>query len=128
MKKIFFIIVWVLLNLHLKVFAQDVPSNFDWWILGWVWDNKQTQFDKIRKWEIHMDDIPLILKWAIDYLMWFAWTIAIIFIILWAYKIALWSLDNDKSKWKEMVVLAISWLVLASLAWVILKVIIDNFS
>ena len=67
-------------------------------------------------------------KWAIDYLMGFAWTIAIIFIILWAYKIALWSLNNDKSKWKEMVVLAISWLILASLAWVILKIIIDNFS
>lgn len=127
MKKIFFIIVWVLLNTQLKVFANDIPTNFDWWILSWVW-TKEEQFDKIRKWNIHIDDIPLFLKWAIDYLMGFAWTIAIIFIILWAYKIALWSLNNDKSKWKEMVVLAISWLILASLAWVILKIIIDNFS
>jgi len=127
MKKIFFIIVWVLLNTQLKVFANDIPANFDWWILSWVW-TKEEQFDKIRKWNIHIDDIPLFLKWAIDYLMGFAWTIAIIFIILWAYKIALWSLNNDKSKWKEMVVLAISWLILASLAWVILKIIIDNFS
>lgn len=127
MKKFFFIIVWVLLNTQLKVFANDIPANFDWWILSWVW-TKEEQFDKIRKWNIHIDDIPLFLKWAIDYLMGFAWTIAIIFIILWAYKIALWSLNNDKSKWKEMVVLAISWLILASLAWVILKIIIDNFS
>lgn len=97
-------------------------SENDAWILSW------TTVEKLRNWDITIDDIPKILSYATDYLMSFAWTIAIIFIIIWAYKLALWSLEWDKSKWRETILLAIWGFILAALSWVILKIIIDNFT
>lgn len=102
----------------------------DAWIFNWgSWEiNWQTIVSKLREWNITTDDIPRLISNATDYLMWIAWTIAIIFIIIWAYKIALWSLEWDKSKWRETILLAIWWFVLAALSWVIMKIIIDNFT
>jgi type IV secretory pathway VirB2 component (pilin) len=57
-----------------------------------------------------------------------AGTIAIIFIIIWAYKILFGSLEQDKTKWKDTIIMALSWFAIASLAWFIIKLIIDNFS
>lgn len=119
MKKIFFTLLGVFLSFNSKVFA-----SWDTWIL-WGWGMTK---EKIRSGDIHTDDIPGIIKWATDYLMWFAATIAIIFIIIWAYKIALWSLEWDKSAGKKTIMLALWGFILASLSWVILKFIIDNFS
>jgi hypothetical protein len=115
-EKLKYIILWILLSYHAKIYATDA------WILWWVTK------EKLRDWDIHVDDIPNILRYAIDYLMWFAWTIAIIFIIIWAYKVALWTLEWDKSKWKETIMYALLWFVLAALSWLIMKLIIDNFS
>lgn len=114
--KIKYLIFWLLLSIHAKIYATDA------WVLGW------TTKEKIRNWDIHTDDIPNILKWAIDYFMWFAWTIALIFVIVWAYRIALWTLEWDKSKWKETIYYALAWFVLAACSWLILKLVIDNFS
>ena len=94
----------------------------DSWLLWWVTEKK------LRNWTITTEDIPKIISSAIDFLMWFAWTIAIIFIIIGWYKIALWSLEQDKTKWKETIFMALSWFALAALAWVIIQMIIDNFS
>lgn len=114
--KIKYLILPILLSLHSKIYALDA------WILGW------TTKTKLRNWDIHTSDIPNIISFAIDFLMWFAATISIIFIIIWAYKLALWSLENDKSKWKETIILALGGFILASISWLILKLIIDNFS
>lgn len=115
MKKISAIIP-LLFSFHSHLYASDA------WVL------KGTTTEKIRTGDIHSEDIPQILKWATDYLMGFAATIAIIFIIIWAYKIALWSLSWDKSDGKKTIFLALWWLVLASVSWLILKLVIDNFS
>lgn len=117
MKKLKYIILWYLLLLNTKSFADD-----DAWVLWW------TTVEKLKTWNIHTDDIPWIVSYAIDFFMGIAWTIAVIFIIIWAYNIAFWSLSWDKSKWKETIFLALAWFVLASLSWVILKLIIDNFA
>jgi len=120
MNKIKYLILPIFFSYQSKIYATDA------WILlwlQWTWVTK-----KIREWDIHADDIPKILSSAVDYLMSFAATISIIFIIIWAYKLALWSLENDKSKWKETILLALGWFILASLSWVILKLVIDNFS
>ena len=122
MTKIKYIIFLYLLSFYNNIFA------FDAWILWGAWTSSWELQEKIRQWNIHIDDIPWILRYAIDYLMWFAWTVAVIFIILWAYKIALWWISNDKSKWKDMIILALSGFALASLSWVILKIVIDNFA
>lgn len=117
MKKIKYIIFWILLSCHANLYAWDTG------VLDGV-----GSVEKIRRGEITSDDIPKILQWATDYLMWFAATIAIIFIIIWSYKIALWSLSWDKSDGKKTIFLALGWFVLASVSWLILKLVIDNFS
>ncbi len=114
--KIKYFIIPLLFSLHSKIYATDAG------ILGWV---DQT---KIRTWDIHTWDIPKIISYAIDYLMWFAATISIIFIIIWAFRISLWWLEWEKSEWKKTIFYALAWLVLSSLSWIIFKLIIDNFS
>lgn len=116
MKHLYFILLWFFLSFHASVYAWDP------WVL------RGTTVEKIRTGDIHSEDIPKILQWSIDYLMGFAATIAIIFIIVWAYKIALWSLEWEKSEWKKTIFLALGGFVLASVSWLILKLIIDNFS
>lgn len=81
----------------------------------------------IKKWDIHIDDIPWVIRYAIDFFMWIAGTIAVIFIIIGAYQILLGSLEQDKTKGKTTVVLALTWFAIASLSWFIVKFILDNF-
>lgn len=116
MKKYFFYIIAFFLS-YLNVFADDA---------GILW-NSISQ-DDLKKWNIHVDDIPKIIKWAIDFWMSIAWTIAVIFIIIWAYQILFWSIEQDKSKWKNTIIMAIVWFAIASLAWFIIRLIIDNLS
>jgi hypothetical protein len=120
MKQLFYTFVWYILSLQLT-FA-------DGWILwNFAWDSAST--DKaLKTWDIHTEDIPIIFKWAIDFMLSIAWTISIIMIIFWAYKILLWSLEQDKSKWKDTIMMALMWFAIASLAWFIIKFIIDNLS
>jgi uncharacterized membrane protein (DUF373 family) len=120
MKKTVFITLWYFFTAQLAL--------ADWWIF---WDFKSSSWETdeaLRNWDIHLDDIPLIMKWAIDFLMWIAWTIAIIFVIVWAYKILFGSLEQDKTKWKDTIIMALGWFAIASLAWFIIKLIIDNLS
>ncbi|MBW7954738.1 hypothetical protein H3C61_02910 [Candidatus Gracilibacteria bacterium] len=116
MNKLKYIFFGILLSNHAKIFAGDAG------ILGGV------DQEKIRKGNIHTDDIPKIISYAIDYLLGFAATISIVFIIIGAYKIAIGSIDGDKSEGKKTIMLAIGGFVLASLSWLILKLVIDNFS
>lgn len=109
--------MWFLLSMHAQMYATD------WGILWWIGDK-----EKLRTGDIHTDDIPKIISYAIDYLMWVAGTISIIFIILGAYKIALGTLEGDKSKGKETIYYALAGFVLVSLSWIIMKFVIDNFS
>lgn len=119
-KQIIYILVW-----YFSVFNT---SFADWWIL-WDFKNDPKETEKaIRNWDIHLEDIPVMIRWAIDFLMTVAWTIAIIFIIVWAYKILFGSLEQDKTKWKDTIIMALLWFALASSAWFIVKLILDNLS
>ena len=73
-------------------------------------------------------NIPMIIKDAIDFFMSLAWTIAVIFVIIWGYKIVFWSLEQDKTKWKDTIFMAIWGFALAALSRVIIKLIVDNLS
>lgn len=115
MKKYFFYILWLLTSIQTS-FASD-----DAWLL---WDSLTTK--QLREWDIHTSDIPWVIKGAINFWMWIAWTIAVIFIILWAFKILFWSLEQDKTKWKDTIIMAIFWFAIASLAWFIIRLVIDN--
>jgi len=99
---------------------------------GILWDFKEWNEEKteeaLRTWDVHLEDIPVMIRNAIDFFITIAWTVAIIFIIVWAYKILFWSLEQDKTKWKDTIIMAIWWFAIASLAWFIIKLIIDNLS
>ena len=116
MKKIFYIIIWLITHLNLT-FADS----------GILWNSISEK--ELREWKIHIDDIPNIIIWITNFLLWIAWTISIIFIILWAYKILLWSaISGDKTEWKNTIIMALTWFAIASLSWFIIKLVIDNFS
>ena len=126
MNKIFYTFIWYILSLQIAL--------ADWGIL---WDfktgtGKQTNTEATEKalknWDIHLEDIPVMMRWAIDLLINIAWTVAIIFVIIWAYKILFGSLEQDKTKWKDTIIMALGWFAIASLAWFIIKIIIDNLS
>jgi hypothetical protein len=122
MKKIIYIIISYITMIQVS-FAED---KWYWWIL---WNFKGDDTEKaLRTWDIHLWDIPIMIRNAIDFFITIAWTVAIIFIIIWAYKILFWSLEQDKTKWKDTIIMAIWWFALASLAWFIIKLIIDNLS
>lgn len=117
MKNIFYTIIWsIFLTKH--TFAE-------WGILWDFWDWETNK--KLRKWEITTDDIPKMMSNIIDFGINIAWTIAIIFIIIWAYKILFGSMQQDKTKWKDTIIMAIWGFIIASLAWFIIKLILDNF-
>lgn len=119
MKKLFLVILTLLLNLNTKVFA---------WIDSWIFWSCLTA-DQIRQWDkVTIDTIPCVINEMINLFMWLAWTISIVFIIIWAYQMLFWSLAKDNSKWKTTIIYAISWFVLAAFSWVIIKFILDNFS
>jgi hypothetical protein len=111
MKKIYFLFMLLFIKTSYAV---------DWGFLG--------QWSKLRSGNVWLDDIPKMISHAIDYFMWIAGTISVIFIIIWAYQILFWSLSQDKTKWRNTIISAILGFILAALAWFIVRFIIDNFS
>lgn len=83
--------------------------------------------EKLRNGDIHAEDIPGVIRSAIDFFMNIAGTITVIFIIIWAYKILFWSLQQDKTKGRDTIIMALGGFALASLAWVIIKLVLSNF-
>ncbi len=131
MKKILYLIIWFLFYLKGKfafadawIFEWTSVNREDWSETVWEWIMER----KLREWDITTKDIPNMIKSVIDYGIYIAWTVAIIFIIVWAYKMLFWSIQQDKTKWKNTIIMAIWWLVIASLAWFIIEFIFDNFN
>lgn len=83
---------------------------------------------KLRKGDVHLDDIPKAIRAAIDFFMSIAGTVAVIFIIIGAYKILFGSLQQDKTKGRDTIIMALGWFALAALAWLIIKTIVANLT
>ena len=83
--------------------------------------------DKLRTWDVHLDDIPNAIRSAIDFFMGIAGTIAVIFIIIGAYKILFGSIQQDKTKGRDTIIMALSGFALAALSWFIIQIILSNF-
>ncbi len=118
MKKYLNIYIWLFLLLFSKItFATD----------GWIfW---KSEWDKLKNWKwITLWDIPKMIKNAIEFFIWIAGTISIIFIIIWAYQILFGSLQQDKTKWKNTVLMALWGFAISTLAWFIVQMVFDNFS
>ena len=82
----------------------------------------------MRNWYLTWKHIPTAISCATNYFMTIAWTISVIFIIIWAYQILFSSTSWSNQKWKETIIWAIIWFVIAAMAYVIVKFIIDNLS
>lgn len=88
----------------------------------YVWLNKAD----LRDGNVSFWDIPKMVNALSSWLLWISATVAMVMIIIWAYKIALWSLNNQVQKWKEAITMGIVGLVVAVSAWFIINVIISN--
>ncbi len=110
-KILLYIIFWIISKTS---FARD------WWILAEDWS-------KLRDWTVWFKDIPEIISHATWFFIWFAAVIAVLFIIIWAYKILFWSITQDTTKGRDTIISAIWGFILAALAWFIVKIILDNF-
>ena len=84
--------------------------------------------EKLRNGNFSIQDIPGFIKGAINFFMGIAGTISIIFIIIGAYFIMFWDIANDKSKGKDVIMKAIWGFAISSLAWIIVRLIVDNFT
>lgn len=129
MKKYFFILISYIISIKFTYAADGgILGNFaeerTWTDIT---DFKTTE-TALRNWDIHTGDIPIIITWAINFFMGIAGTIAIIFVIVWAYKILFWALSQDKTKWKDTIIMALTGFAIASLSWFIIRMIIDNLS
>ena len=108
---------FIIISFYLN-FKTAIADN---WVFNWVsWD--------VKSWDIHLADVPIVIWNLIQFSMWIAMTVSIIFIIIWAYKMLFWSLEWENSKWKETVFMAIWWFALAALAWLIMKFVFTNLN
>ena len=126
LRLLYYSIIWFIVNFEIffSTFAWEENAGWIFWNTGSTLLTKEN----VRRWEIHMSNIPLILKSTIDLLLEISGTIAIIFIIIWAYKILFGSLTSEKTKWKDTIIMALTWFTIATLAWFIIKFIINNFA
>jgi len=129
MKKINLLILSIYISLSMKSVQAADDAGILWWVGIWgdPADGCVTWLD-LRTGNIHLDDIPCMLKWMIDIFMGFAATIAVIFIIIWAYQILYGSVEGNKTKGKETIMMALGGFALAAFSWVIVKFILNNFS
>ena len=112
----FFYISLALMISYSSAFAAEAEN------ILWISD------DKLRRGDVHLDDIPKAIRSAIDFFMSIAGTVAVIFIIIGAYKILFGSLQQDKTKGRDTIIMALSGFALAALAWLIIKTIVANLT
>jgi len=123
MKKYLFLVLFYITNIQ-WVFAA--PGDND---LGLLWDGGKCWVSQndFKTWDIHLDNIPCFIQGAINFFLGIAGTIAVIFVIIWAYKILFGSLSQDKTKGKDTIIMALTGFAIASLSWFIIKLLLDNF-
>lgn len=88
---------------------------------------EKISYDELRNGNMDINTIPGLIKGAINFFIGIAGTISIIFIIIGAYFIMFGDIANDKSKGKDIIFKALGGFAISSLAWVIIKLILDNF-
>jgi hypothetical protein len=107
---------------------QNTYATEDLWIF---WSKNTCLKDNgpnaMREWNIHIENIPCMIQWAINFFLGIAGTIAVIFVIVWAYKILFGSLTQSTNEWKNTIIMALTGFAIATLSWFIIKILLDNF-
>ena len=112
-------IVYYVLTTNIYTYAAETGK----WLL---WGAVSTE--QIKEWDFHIDDIPNIIQYLITAFLWIAWTVSVLFVIIWAYKLLFGSLKSDHTKWRETIIMAISGFAISALAWFIVKFIFTILS
>jgi len=118
---------FIIITSFSKVFAEDNTGLLKWIVEKKVNWETMSGVERIRNWEIHLDDIPNVIHWMINIFIWIAWTVSVLFVIVWAYKILFGSFETDHTKWRDTIVMAITGFAISVLAWFIVRFIFDNF-
>jgi len=57
-------------------------------VLNWVVEvDWKSWLERIRKWDLHLEDFPNIIHSMINTFIWIAGTVSVVFVIIWAYKV-----------------------------------------
>lgn len=120
MKTIFFSCVAFFLSLEISFADAGIFGNFK--------GDATKSAEALRNGDIHTDDIPTMIKNMVDFLMTIAGTIAVIFVILWAYQVIFKARTQNSIAWLKTIQMALTWFALSGLAWFIIKIILDNFN
>ncbi len=115
-----------LLSASTIVFITQIQTIFAVENTGLIGGSKTTE--QIRKWDFHLEDIAPIINSMINIFLSIAWTVAVIFVIIGAYKLLFGSLKQDHTKWRETIIMALTGFAISLLAWFIVKFIFNNFS
>ncbi len=101
---------------------KDVGTVENWVATEW----SKSASERIRTGDLHLDDVPNVIKGLIDIFIGLAGTIAVIFVIYWSYRLLFGSLSWDHTKWRETIIMALTGFVIAILSWFIVKLIFNN--
>lgn len=113
MKKIFYFIVLFF------TIINNVLASEGCWII-------RTSCENLKSWEIKLNDIPNMIIYATNLLIWIAFTVSVIFIIIWAYKYLVWWMTWQTDQWRSTIIWAVFWATISACAFLIVKLLIDN--
>lgn len=106
-----------------SVLFDTVFADQNAWILGGGW----VTWNRLREGNIGFSEIPGMIKYATDFILGFAATIAVIMIIYGAFQMSLMGLTaEDKKQGSSTIQHGIIGFVVAVSAWFIINVIIAN--
>lgn len=115
-----------ILFILVALFTNFKMTFAEWEDLWVFWNDSGLTSSNLRNWEIHSEDIPKLIISATDFLLWIAGTISIIFIIVWAYQYLFGSLSQQKTAWRDTIIMALVWFWIATLSYFLIRVITDN--
>lgn len=100
-------------------------SVFAWDSTNILWMDEE----KLKTGNITFSDIPKAIQNVTSFILWFASTIAMVMIIVWALRYSLWSVEwssPNKQKANDTIKYWITWMIISVSAWFIVNVIIKN--
>ena len=100
---------------------QEEEKNF-----GTIKEAITLTAEELRNGDIIFQNIPYMIQYSTNFILKFIGSIAMLVIIYWAFMFSFGSLSSDKSKWRDAIIYWLMWFVVASLAWVILNIVVTN--
>ena len=113
MKKIFFVVLGYLINLQSCLWAT---------LDDFFWANKPKHLVELTSSWDWKDAVLILIAQVIDLILYFAWTIAVWFIIYWWFRMItdFWT-DSWVSEWKKIVYHAIIWLLVIFISIILVE-------